>query len=69
MTPTIFGAAGRIHAVRGIIDWRNTPPLALKDLHGKVIVLDFFGDYCSICHAYKPDLVKLRHTYGRQGYS
>lgn len=51
----------------GIIDWRDTPPLALKDLHGKVIVLDFFGYYCSICHAHKPDLVKLRDTYGRQG--
>jgi thiol-disulfide isomerase/thioredoxin len=51
----------------GIIAWENTPPLALKDLKGKVVVLDFFGYYCSICHAHKPDLVKLREQYEDQG--
>jgi len=51
----------------GIIDWQNTPPLTLKEMYGKVVVLDFFGYYCSICHAHKPDLVKLRETYGPKG--
>jgi len=51
----------------GIIDWKDTPALALKDLHGKVVVLDFFAYYCSICHAHKPDLAKLGDSYGRRG--
>jgi len=51
----------------GIIGWHNTPPIALKDLRGKVVVLDFFAYYCSICHAHKPDLQKLRQRYEREG--
>lgn len=51
----------------GIIAWQDTPPLALKDLKGKVVVLDFFAYTCSICHEHKPDLVKLRERYARQG--
>jgi len=51
----------------GIVAWRDTPPLALKDLRGKVVVLDFFGYYCTICHAHKPDLVKLRDQFKDQG--
>ncbi len=51
----------------GIIGWQNTPPIAIKDLRGKIIVLDFFADYCSLCHAHKPDLQKLRQQYGPQG--
>lgn len=51
----------------GIIGWQDTPPLALGDLKGKVVVLDFFAYYCSICHAHKPDLVKLREKYNSQG--
>ncbi len=51
----------------GIIGWQNTPPLVLKELHGRVIVLDFFAYYCTICHAHKPDLVKLRDKYKAQG--
>lgn len=48
----------------GIIGWQNTPPISIKDLRGKVIVLDFFADYCTMCHAHKPDLEKLRQQYG-----
>lgn len=51
----------------GIVAWQDTPPLALKDLRGNVVVLDFFGYYCTICHAHKPDLVKLREKYERDG--
>lgn len=51
----------------GIIGWQNTPPIATKDLQGKVVVLDFFADYCSLCHAHKPDLEKLRQQYEQDG--
>jgi peroxiredoxin len=51
----------------GIVAWHDTPPIQLKDLKGQVVVLDFFAWYCSICHAHKPDLVKLRDRYKDQG--
>jgi thiol-disulfide isomerase/thioredoxin len=51
----------------GILRWKDTPPLALADLHGKVIVLDFFAFYCTICHEHKPELAKLLENYGPQG--
>ncbi len=51
----------------GIIAWQDTPPLTLKGLQGRIVVLDFFGYYCSICHEHKPDLVKLRDKYEGQG--
>jgi len=51
----------------GIIGWQDTKPLALKELQGQVVVLDFFAYYCSICHEHKPDLVKLRDNYGPRG--
>jgi len=53
--------------LKGIIAWQDTRPLALKDLRGQVVVLDFFAYYCSICHEHKPDLVKLREKYERDG--
>ena len=51
----------------GIIDWQDTPPIKLDTLRGHVVVLDFFGYYCSICHEHKPDLVKLREKYQADG--
>ncbi len=53
--------------LKGIVAWQDTPPIALKDLRGQVVVLDFFGYYCTICHAHKPDLMKLRERYEREG--
>ncbi len=53
--------------LEGIVAWKNTEPLALKDLRGKAVVLDFFAYYCSICHAHKPDLAKLQEKYAGQG--
>lgn len=51
----------------GIIAWQDTPPIKLEALRGHVVVLDFFGYYCSICHEHKPDLVKLREKYQADG--
>lgn len=51
----------------GIIGWQDSEPLKLKDLRGHIVVVDFFAYYCTICHAHKPDLVKLRDKYASQG--
>jgi thiol-disulfide isomerase/thioredoxin len=53
--------------LEGIIAWQDTPPIALKDVPGRVVVLDFFAYTCSICHEHKPDLVRLREKYEREG--
>ncbi|MBX3443011.1 MAG: TlpA family protein disulfide reductase [Planctomyces sp.] len=51
----------------GIIAWQGTSPLLVKALRGRVIVLDFFAYTCSICHAHKPDLIRLRDQYEGEG--
>ena len=51
----------------GVIDWQGTPPLSLEKLKGKVLILDFFAYYCSICHAHKPDLIRLRDEFEGDG--
>ena len=51
----------------GVVAWKNTGPLALKDLRGKVVVIDFFSYACSICHHYKPNLIKLADRYKDKG--
>ena len=47
--------------------WKNTKPGTLKQLRGRVVVLDFFAHYCTICHAHVPDLVRVADRYARQG--
>lgn len=51
----------------GIVAWKDTEPIALEDLRGKVVVLDFFSYSCGLCHAHKPDLVRLRQKYRDDG--
>jgi len=36
---------------------------SLKDLEGKVVFLDFWGQWCPPCRALTPDLVKLNKKY------
>ncbi|MEE6486798.1 hypothetical protein FKM82_014711, partial [Ascaphus truei] len=47
------------------LEWLNTEgPISLhKDLHGKVVVLDFFTYCCINCMHLLPDLHALEHTY------
>lgn len=51
----------------GIVAWHDTPELTLKKLRGRVVVLDFFAYYCTICHEHKPDLMKLYKKYQDDG--
>ncbi len=51
----------------GIIEWKHSEPRTLKQLRGKIVLLDFWAHYCSICHAHKPDLAKLYAKYREQG--
>jgi RNA polymerase sigma factor (sigma-70 family) len=47
----------------GVVAWKNTDPLTIKGLRGKVVVLDFWSYSCSICLHHKPDLARLLEKY------
>jgi thiol-disulfide isomerase/thioredoxin len=56
----------RIHApeLAGAVDWLNVPgPLSLKNLRGKVVLLDFWTYGCVNCMHVLPDLRRLEEKY------
>jgi thiol-disulfide isomerase/thioredoxin len=51
----------------GGVGWLNTAgPLRLKDLRGKVVLLDFWTYCCINCMHVLPDLARLEEKYARQ---
>lgn len=65
VTTRLFGKPAP--ELAGLVEWKHTKPVTLKQLRGKVVVLDFWAHYCSICHAHKPDLAKLYDKYREKG--
>ncbi len=57
---------GKVNAPEfpGGMEWLNTDrPIKLKDLRGKVVLLDFWTYCCINCMHVLPDLKKLEHKY------
>ena len=53
--------------LEGGTEWLNTSqPLDLKDLRGKIVVLDFWTYCCINCMHVLPDLKFLEEKYGNQ---
>jgi thiol-disulfide isomerase/thioredoxin len=42
--------------------------LRLEDLHGKVVVLNFFATWCGPCRQEVPDFIQLRKQFFDQGF-
>jgi peroxiredoxin len=45
----------------------NGNELALRDLHGKVVVVNFWATSCAICIREMPDLAHLQRRFGDRG--
>src|SRR5262249_53371963 len=63
------GEMRRIQApeLDGGVAWLNTAgPLKLRDLHGKIVLLDFWTLCCINCIHTLPDLAKLEKKYANQ---
>jgi cytochrome c biogenesis protein CcdA/thiol-disulfide isomerase/thioredoxin len=59
-----YGAAPPLHADG---DWINTKPLAISQLRGKVVLIDFWTYSCINCLRTLPHLKAWNTTYGKQG--
>jgi thiol-disulfide isomerase/thioredoxin len=52
------------------VDWRNSKPLALADLRGRVVLVRWFmATSCPFCSATAPSLRELHRDYGTRGLS
>ena len=59
-----YGVAPQIHADG---DWINTKPLTIAQLHGKVVLIDFWTYSCINCLRTLPHLEAWYATYRKQG--
>lgn len=47
--------------------WLNSVPLTLKDLKGRIVVLEFWATWCPPCRKSIPHLIKLHKRYKDKG--
>lgn len=62
LTPVSY-SQGEGPSLSGGVDWINSGPISLKQLRGKIVLLDFWTYCCINCHHVLPDLAKLEEKY------
>ncbi|MDQ6747383.1 MAG: thioredoxin family protein [Candidatus Dormibacteraeota bacterium] len=60
-------SSGRAPEFTGIVDWENSPPLAMSSLRGKVVLIDFWTYSCINCQRTFPYLRQWYRSYKDQG--
>lgn len=50
-----------------VVAWKNSAPMNLADLKGRVVLLDFFGYWCKPCVNSMPKLFELHDNYHNRG--
>lgn len=53
--------------IKGISSWINSEPLDIKNLKGKVVLVDFWSYVCPHCLHSLPHVVALNDKYSKQG--
>lgn len=53
--------------LKGIVEWINSPPLTIEELHGKVVLIDFWTYSCINCLRTLPYLEKWDAAYHPHG--
>jgi thiol-disulfide isomerase/thioredoxin len=53
--------------IPGIVGWKNSKPLKLADLHGKCVLLEFWGYWCGPCIFRMPELFELYDKHHKAG--
>ncbi len=68
---TELQSCGTAPDIKGITTWLNTPgnsPIALKSLHGKVVLIDFWAYSCINCQRAIPHVVGWYDAYRDKGF-
>lgn len=53
--------------ISGVIAWKNSKPLCLRDFRGKYVLLDFWGYWCGPCLYRMPEIFQLHDMYAKKG--
>ncbi|MBI2546397.1 redoxin domain-containing protein [Candidatus Woesearchaeota archaeon] len=59
--------AGRSPELNGVVAWINSKPLFLRNLHGKVVLIDFWTYSCVNCLNTIPHMKALHKKYAKHG--